>query len=159
MTKKSIRILSLILVAVLLVVCCFTGCGEKNKTLAYTNDQLCDIIKEEFPEAHVSKDHSRIIFFFDDERNSEYLLTGPLIVIENLKSAENTKKILNTVMPIYAESWTSFDADEFLSVAGSSEDFKRWEDEDASIKVDGMWIDAYDDPDTNGLDICISDSQ
>ena len=163
MTKKSIRILSLILAAALLVACCLSGCGEERMTIAYTTDQLCDMIKEEFPEAHVNKDNSNIIFFFDDEQNSERLLSGPptcvlVIFIENLKNAENTKKILNTVMPIYAESWTPSDADEFLSVARPSDDFKRWEDEDAYIEVDGIEVSTDDYHDANGLDIVIMGS-
>ena len=168
MTKKSVRMLSLILAAALLVVCCLSGCGD-----TLTIEELCEMVKEDFPEAHVAEVEitdklddgtlqtftPRRLFFFKDEATSEYLTDETfrngdraMFSFYNLRSAENTRKILNAVMPIIVDGWTTSDTEDIISEGNPNEDFTKWMNEngftrkyqgffDYWIEEDGgLWI-------------------
>lgn len=127
MTKVSIKVVSVILCAVMVVGCCFVGCG---KTL--TREQLLERIKTEFPEAHIGES-DRYIYFFSDENTSEYLNLHPQdnlldysFYIDNLSTLENTKKILNTIMPSFLSDWNNGYTEKFITCADPNEDFTQW---------------------------------
>lgn len=155
MTKVSIKIISVILCAVMVVGCCFTGCG---KTL--TREQLLESIKTEFPEAHIGES-DRNIYFFSDEDTSEYLNLSPQdnlldfdFRIENINSLENTKKILNAVMPLLSGDWNNGYTEKFISCAEPNEDFTQWNNDSlaGSLRIGGWELVPFNSSETGLID-------
>ena len=163
MTKKPVRMLSLILAAVLLVVCCFTGCGE-----TLTIEEFCEMVKEDFPEAHITEDavgkrKGEHLYFFEDEKTSEYFHStaynpsenlyergGFGFLIRQLKNKENTEKILNSIMPLIIKNWSSANTIKVISLGNPNDDFTKWQgedgnDEDGSVAVVNSDIDITSD--------------
>lgn len=130
MTKVLIKVISVILCAAMVAGCCFVGCGK-----ALTREQLLETIKTEFPEAHVNE-KSGSIYFYTDEESSESLhiynekyadISKEDFSIDNLKSLEDTKKIMNIVMPVFVPEWSSFDTNKFISISEPNAEFTQWE--------------------------------
>lgn len=159
MTKVSIKVVSVILFVVMIVGFCFAGCDNQYMP---TLEQLLPHIQNEFPEAHIGAfpvNHlgelaeeykekcSSVIFFFDDESESEYLLYQPVDTPEEtarcnfmrLSSVENTKKQINVVMPLLDQEWTDSDADELISNGEPNEDFTDWSTGGSAVFTIRSW--------------------
>lgn len=159
MTKVSIKVISVILCAVMVVGCCFVGCGNQYMP---TLEQLLPHIQKEFPEAHIGafpvahlgelpeeykEKCSSVIFFFEDENKSEYLLYQPVDTPKEttrcnfmrLSSVENTKKQINVVMPLLDHEWTDNNADELILNGEPNEDFTDWSASGSAVYTIRRW--------------------
>lgn len=139
MTKVSIKVVSVILFVVMIVGFCFAGCDNQYMP---TLEQLLSHIQKEFPEAHISatpdEEYSDecplAVFFFDNESESEYLLYLPsdspdetaYCSFMKLTSLDNTKKLLNAVMPLLDNEWTNDNTNELITKANPNEEFTDW---------------------------------
>lgn len=149
MTKVSIKVISVILCAVMVVGCCFVGCRQDT---ILTLSQLLDEINEYFPEAHINtcpnSDELYCIFFYKDEERSPFLDAGinknnidtknisrSNFELHRLKSKEDIIKILNTIMPNFINGWNENDSNSFVSIAKPNADFTEWENSHHSYEV------------------------
>lgn len=155
MTKVSIKVISVVLCAVMMVGCCFVGCG---KTL--TREQLLETIKTEFPEAHINEDGVDI-YFFSDENTSEYLNLNPQdnlldysFYINNLSTLENTKKILNTIMPSFSSDWNNGYTEKFISCANPNEGFTQWNNDSlaGALRIGGWELVPFNSSEAERID-------
>lgn len=140
MTKVSIKVISVILCAVMVVGCCFVGCGE-----TLTREQLLERIKTEFPEAHINEKSSEIYFYANEESSESLFINNKYsdiskqnFTINNLKSLNNTKRILNVVMPIFVPEWSSNDTSNFISISEPNDQFTQWNNQCEFYHV-GSW--------------------
>lgn len=141
MTKASIKVISVLLCAVLIVCGCivFGGCSVSN---ALGQAQLLSKIQNDFPEAHIgdnrdeetAEEYSLVIYLYNDEEKEEYLLylpqgtedLTPRCIFINLLSEERTKNIVNVVMPCLIEEWTTEDTDTVIEAGNANDDFTEW---------------------------------
>ena len=128
MTKVSIKVISVILCAVMVVGCCFVGCEDDNIN-DVTLTQLLEALKVEYPDAHIyngilydsngemdvnggtfilltdSENSGMSVgrFFGYDNNPDEYSVSKSQdsVNIYQIKTKEDCKKILNTIMPLY----------------------------------------------------------
>ena len=128
MTKVSIKVVSVVLCAVMVVGCCFTGC-DKEPELTLT--KILESIKDEFPKAHIglepyAKVHE-VLFFREDELSSEFLDgEDDFFLLQNLINIDDTKNILSAIMPKIVFSWGDNDTEKLIIGAKPNESFTEW---------------------------------
>lgn len=161
---KTIKIISVLLCAVMVVSCCFVGCNTTTEIESLTFTQLLENLKEYFPEAHIAPypeyEYHDIscIFFYEDETTSPFLrgINKNGIDTENilkksfrlcgLKSQEDTIKILNATMPNFIKDWKDYDTNSFLSTARPNIDFTVWEKALCAYEISGIKVIPVNDP-------------
>ena len=128
MTKVSIKVVSVVLCAVRVGGCCFTGC-DKEPELTLT--KILESIKDEFPKAHIglepyAKVHE-VLFFREDELSSEFLDgEDDFFLLQNLINIDDTKNILSAIMPKIVFSWGDNDTEKLIIGAKPNESFTEW---------------------------------
>lgn len=180
MTKVSIKVISVIMCAVMVVGCCFTGCGQR-KVNDVTLRQLYDALKTEYPDAHifsgtVYNDDGEIEvgesteiflsdgckgtyvgrFMFDygdlDEYNTSNDLRKTDIQIENIKTESDFINILNAIMPLYCDNWDKGTTDSCLKHCEPNADFTKWENPQSFV-YEGIKVSGINSNDEMSLTI------
>lgn len=120
MTKISIKIISVIMCAVMVVGCCFVGCEEKPQYKEVTKQEVYEAFKAEYPDAEiVGEDHKLYL-----KPDSEYPYVGnywldlnstatPIGFSLDATTSDDTKKMINILMGVFYD-WTNADFEALL---------------------------------------------
>lgn len=125
MTKVSIKVISVILCAVMVVGCCFVGCDGKPQYNEITRQEIYDAFKRLYPDARLEPDEHNLYL----SKNSKYPCIGnywmdleSVAIPEEFSfwfscsddNADNDlKKCLNCYLSLFYDDWSEENLYEF----------------------------------------------